>query len=147
MARNFSTGSKRDSAKGKPPLTKLMWKALEQVAFVHAYGDRHYGQGNWRKGQPFSEASNSMLRHWNKFSNYGEDYDEDWTDEEGNLRSGSGLLHTAHMAWNALFLLHMQLHPAYYAECDDRMDAFGEWVNETFADSDIAKQLEEGDDS
>jgi hypothetical protein len=123
-----------------------MWKALEEVARVHKYGDDHYGQGNWRKGQPFSEASNSMLRHWHKFFNYGEDYDEDWIDEDGNNRNGSGLLHTAHMAWNALFLLHMQTHPEYYAGCDDRMDAFGDWVNETFASSDIAKKLEAGDD-
>jgi len=145
VARNFSTGSKRDSAKGKPALSKLMWKALEEVARVHEYGDDHYGQGNWRKGQPFSEASNSMLRHWNKLFNYGEDYDEDWIDEEGNLRKGSGLLHAAHMAWNALFILHMQLHPEYYTKCDDRMDAFGEWVNKVFANSDIAKKLEKGE--
>jgi len=135
-ARNFSTGSRRDSAEGKPPLSKLMWKALREVAFVHLYGDTHYGQGNWRKGQPYSEASNSMLRHWDAFFNDGEDIDP--TSER---------YHTAHMAWNALFLLHMQLHPEYYAECDDRMDAFGDWVNEAFAQTDTAKELEKGDGS
>jgi len=114
--RTFNTGSRRDSSKGKPPFSKLMWRALREVALVHEYGDLRYGQGNWRKGQPFSEVSNSMFRHWNSFFNHCEDYDTDQQAVEGDLRKGSGLLHTAHMAWNALFLLYMQCYPNNYAD-------------------------------
>lgn len=144
-ARQFNTGSKRDTAKGKPPLSKLMWDALCEVARVHEYGDRHYGQGNWRKGQPYSEASNSMLRHWKAMFCDGEDYDRNWVDEDGGVHNGSGLHHSAHMAWNALFILHMQLHSGHYTQCDDRMDALGDWSNDFFAGTDMAKELEKGE--
>jgi hypothetical protein len=142
-SRKFNTGSRRDSDLGKSPMSKLMWQALKYLALIHKYGDSHYGMGNWRKGQPYSSPSDSMLRHYEAFSQ-GEDYDIDWVDDQGIEHKGSGLLHSAHMAWNALFILHMQLHPKQYATCDDRLDAFGVWVNETFAQTELAKELEKG---
>jgi hypothetical protein len=130
--REFSTGSRRDSDDGKPPFSKLMWTALEEVAQVHKYGDDHYGVGNWRKGQPLTSTIDSAIRHLQKTLK-GKDYD-----------SRSKRLHAAHAAWNCLLVVHQQLYPDYYAELDDRIDDFGDWINERFAATDLAKGLEKG---
>ena len=127
--RQFKTGSRRDSAKNKPPLSKLPFPALVEVAFVHEYGDSNFGTGNWRKGQPFSELSNSMLRHWEKWFYHGEDLDPK-----------SGRHHLAHMAWNALILLWEVLY--YNPLLDDRQTSTGEWRSKEFAKSKLAKELE-----
>lgn len=131
--RVFTTGSRRDSADGKPPLSKLPWTALSEVAFVHQYGDDHYGIGNWRKGQNMSTFLDSCDRHKAAFAK-GEDYDPK-----------SGRHHMAHAAWNCLIALHQSLYPDRYAELDDRMTDFGEWVNELFAQTEQAKLLVAGD--
>jgi hypothetical protein len=134
--RFFSTGSRRDNADNKPPFSKVMWEALREVALVHKYGDDHYGMGNWRKGQPFSSPIDSALRHIEKTLN-GEDKDPD-----------SGQYHMAHAAWNCLFLLHMLIHYDYYGhQLDDRLDFKGDWHNEEFAKTALAKLLEAGKDN
>lgn len=130
--RKFSTGSRRDSATGKAPLSRLMWDALEEVARVHEHGDKHYGMGNWRKGQPFSSPMDSLLRHYVAISR-GEDIDPK-----------SGRYHAAHLAWNALFILHMTIHYDHYAKLDDRLDFKGDWLSEQFAKTDLSRQLEKG---
>ena len=131
--RFFSTGSRRDSAEGKPPLSKLPFTALGEVAFVHQYGDDHYGIGNWRRGQTMTTFIDSGMRHA-KDALRGEDFDPK-----------SGRYHLAHAAWNMLIALHQSMYPEKYAELDDRMDDFGEWVNEMFAQTELAKRLEAGD--
>ena len=118
--RTFKTGSRRDSSKGKPPFSKLPFAALEEVAFVHQYGDDNYGVGNWRCGQPFSVLSDSMLRHWEKWFVYGEARDKK-----------SGRHHLAHCAWNCLVLLYQCIF--YRPELDDRLRVDGYWMSDEFA--------------
>ncbi len=128
--REFSTGSRRDTAEGKSPLSKLPFKALKDVALVHEYGDNNYGVGNWRKGQRFSVLSDSMLRHWEAWFTCMEEEDPK-----------SGLHHLAHCAWNALVLLYECLY--YRPELDDRIIEDGSWYSEKFAKTVLAKQLED----
>lgn len=129
--RVFPTGSRRDNA-GKPPLSKLPWTALGEVAFVQEYGDGYYGIGNWRKGQTMSTFLDCSDRHVAAFTR-GEDMDPK-----------SGKPHLAHAAVNLLYALHQQIHAKHYANLDDRIDDFGNWVNETFAQTDAAKLLAAG---
>ena len=130
--RTFRTGSKRDTNANKPPLSKLMWTALEEVAFVHQYGDEEYGEGNWRKGQPLKSTIESAIRHL-KAVLKGEDKDPK-----------SGYLHSAHAEWNCGLITHQLKHAEHYAELDDRMDDFGNWVNPKFAETEEAKKREKG---
>ncbi len=99
---------------------------------VHLYGDNEYGFGNWRKGQPFSELSNSMLRHWEAWFCRGEDLDPK-----------SGKHHLAHASWNCLVLLYQCIF--YRPELDDRLDEFGNWKSAKFAETIRAKQLEKNE--
>ena len=133
-SRNFSTGSRRDIAEGKAPLTRLPYKALEQVSFIHLHGDGLYGLGNWRKGQPMSELLNSGMRHITAVIT-GEDLDPK-----------SGKHHLAHAAWNILVALNQTIHPEHYAKLDDRIDELGDWISEQFAKTDQARKLERGSD-
>jgi hypothetical protein len=113
-------------------MSKLMWTALEELAFIHKYGDEHYGVGNWRKGQPVCSTVDSTARHLKKFVT-GEDIDD-----------RSNRMHLGHAAWNCLLLIHQMKYPEKYAHLDDRIDDFGEWVNEVFAATDEAKRLSAG---
>ena len=132
--RFFVTGSRRDDDNGKPPLSKLPFAALREVALVHKYGDAHYGMGNWRKGQPFSVLSDSMLRHWEAWFVHGESRDPK-----------SGLHHLAHCAWNALVLLYQCVY--YRPELDDRLSWNGDWLSTEFAKTPLAKKLERGENN
>lgn len=132
MNRIFTTGSRRDSDTHKAPLSKLPFAALKEVAQVHRYGDARYGMGNWRKGQPFSVLSDSMLRHW-----------EAWFFDGEENNPESGIHHLAHAAWNCLVLVYEVIF--YRAELDDRLDWQGNWMSEEFAKTDLAKQLERGE--
>lgn len=129
--RHFSTGSRRDNDSDKPPLSKLPFAALREVAHVHKYGDDHYGMGNWRKGQPFSVLSDSMLRHWEAWFVHGEERDPK-----------SGRHHLAHCAWNALILLYEVIF--YRPDLDDRLTWDGEWHSKEFAKTPQAIELEKG---
>jgi hypothetical protein len=130
--RVFETGSRRDSDEGKPPLNKLPWAALKEVAFVHQYGDDHYGVGNWRKGQYFSVLADSALRHVTSFL-LCEDIDKK-----------SKKYHLAHAAWNCLVLLYEMIFYSKYKHLDDRVEVTGEWHSTAFAVTDRAKALERG---
>jgi len=91
---------KREAAKndiGKPPLHLLPFEALWAVARVLDHGRKIHAVHNWRKGLEWSRWESAMLRHYAAYQT-GEDVDPD-----------SGLLHTAHIACNALFLLAHQL--------------------------------------
>ena len=72
--------------------------ALEAIVEVLTHGAEKYGAGNWKNLEDFDDRYYAaLLRHlqdWRK----GEDYDKD-----------SELLHLAHVATNAIFLLQNKL--------------------------------------
>jgi hypothetical protein len=81
----------------KPLMSLLPFDALRAVAQILTFGAKKYGHHNWKGGMDWSRVQSAMLRHYEQFSE-GEDVDKE-----------SGLLHTAHLACNALFLLAYQL--------------------------------------
>jgi hypothetical protein len=88
-------GKKDDQEKTKMSLISM--RAIAEVAAVGTFGARKYGPMNWTKGLHWSRLQDAMLRHYREFV-------------KGNdLDSESRLLHTAHMAWNALALVTCQL--------------------------------------
>ena len=66
---------------------------MEEVGKVLTHGAKKYSPRNWEKGISYSRIIAAMLRHLYAFMR-GERIDPE-----------SGLLHTAHLACNALFLL------------------------------------------
>lgn len=89
----------------KPSLSLLPFEALTKVAEVLDHGATKYGPHNWREGTSWSRLESSLLRHYTAYQS-GENYDPE-----------SGLLHLAHLACNALFLLTYQLN---HLGTDDR---------------------------
>jgi hypothetical protein len=81
----------------KPIMSLLPFVALKEIAKILTFGKDKYGSWNWAKGMDWSRVESAMLRHYEAYAS-GEDLDQE-----------SGLLHTAHMACNALFLLTYQL--------------------------------------
>lgn len=59
----FSTGSQRDSRKGKGRYDLLPAHALFETARVFEEGAIKYEPRNWEKGQPLSRYVDSALRH------------------------------------------------------------------------------------
>ncbi len=93
-------GIKHDENKIDCSLLLMFGKALRAVAEVGAFGAEKYTRDGWEyvpSGQERYTAA--MLRHVFE-ENYGL-YDKG----EG----GSGLLHSAHVAWNALARLELEL--------------------------------------
>lgn len=81
---------------GKPRMNLLPADALLAVAEVLTFGAQKYEADSWKQvegGRERYEAA--LLRHWAAFKS-GEDYD-----------SETGLSHWAHIACNALFLVHL----------------------------------------
>lgn len=79
---------------GKPKLSRIFDAphAMVGIAEVMEAGDVEYGRGNFRKGLPWTQVVDSMLRHLSAFQN-GEDLDPK-----------SGKPHTDHILCNAMFL-------------------------------------------
>lgn len=113
---NNTEGKKYDL--GKSMMSLLPFEALREVGNVLTYGAKKYASHNWRKGMKWSRVQDAMLRHYERFA-LGEERDPD-----------TGMLHTAHMATNALFLLSYQL--LNLGE-DDR------WTSKEFTPSDLQK--------
>lgn len=88
-------GTKYDG--DKPIMSLLPFEALREVAKILTFGAKKYDAHNWRKGMRWSRIESALLRHYERYA-MGEDIDPE-----------SGLLHTAHLACNALFLLSYQL--------------------------------------
>lgn len=87
--REFSTGSRRDSRRGKGRFDLVSPYALRAWACHSEEGGEKYGDRNWEKGQPLSWYLDSAGRHWSQLL-AGE------TDED----------HAAALMWNAAAFIH-----------------------------------------
>lgn len=89
-------GIKHDAEKVRMDL--LPCEALEAVAEVLTYGAKKYADNNWQKVEnAVTRYRAALLRHYCAFQR-GEAYDAE-----------SGLLHAAHMATNAIFILWFEI--------------------------------------
>ena len=79
---------------GKPRYDLVPMDALEEVAKILTHGAQKYEDDNWQKVKPFDKRYRSALWRHDKLRTCGELIDKE-----------SGLLHSAHMATNALFLV------------------------------------------
>lgn len=101
------SASRYDSGKTRHEL--LPPHAINEIAKVYTMGAKKYAPHNWRKGMAWSRVIGSLKRHLNELENC-RDYDEE-----------SGLLHAAHVAWNAITLIeYYKIHP----EGDDRVHPY-----------------------
>lgn len=83
-------GAKLDSEKPEADLLQDFSLALKEVAKVATFGRRKYSLRGWELiDDPVRRYSAAMIRHWL-------DEKKEDTDKE------SGILHAAHLAWNAL---------------------------------------------
>jgi hypothetical protein len=86
-------GTKHDN--GKPDLSLLPFKALEDVARVMMFGANKYGRGNYKQGLQVTRLLAAAIRHIGAFAER-EDKDPE-----------SGLPHVAHAVTNLLFIMYM----------------------------------------
>lgn len=84
--------------KGKRVWSLVDFESLEEMVKVLEFGTTKYSAHNWKKGLPYTEIMDSLLRHTIAFLE-GEDVDPE-----------SGLLHTGHILCNAMFLDYMVKH-------------------------------------
>lgn len=94
---------------GKTRHDLLPAHALNELAKVYTMGSLKYAPNNWRNGMKWSRVFGSLERHLNAIKR-GEDYDTE-----------SGLLHAAHVAWNAITLLEYY---KIYPQGDDRAHTY-----------------------
>lgn len=59
----FETGMVRDTADGKPRYDLVPVSPLKRLADLYMRGAIKYEEDNWQKGQPYSRAYASLLRH------------------------------------------------------------------------------------
>ena len=98
-------GKRYDS--GKPRYDLIPADALNELAKLYAAGAVKYSDRNWEKGMSWSRCFGPLMRHaWAYWR--GETVDPE-----------SGLPHMAHVAWNAMALLHYGLN-SEYDKFDDR---------------------------
>lgn len=89
---------------------KLSWSmvdfdSLEGLVRVLEYGSKKYSKGNWKKGMPVTQVTESLMRHLFAFLR-GEDIDPE-----------SGCRHISHVMCNAMFLEYILREKPHY---DDR---------------------------
>lgn len=101
--RKLTVGVKHDQ--GKPPISLINRRALEEEARVMAYGAKKYAAHNWRKGISSSRLLDAALRHILAYAD-GE-----------NLDLETGLSHLAHARCCLAFQIELEhTHP----KLDDR---------------------------
>jgi hypothetical protein len=83
---------------GKAKLTYVPLALKEGCARGMVYGATKYERDNWKKGFPWTEVMDCLMRHA-----------EAWTEGE-DIDAESGLNHLDLLACNAAFLLHMVKH-------------------------------------
>ena len=64
----FSTGSMRDTARGKGRFDLISWYAVWRLARHYENGAQKYAEDNWRKGQPLMRYFNGTIRHMVKWA-------------------------------------------------------------------------------
>lgn len=82
---------------GKPMLSLLPWKEIEQVSLVADHGAEKYFRDNWKKGKPDDYLS-AALRHVSARS-------------QGQLLDESGHAALAHAVCSLLFVMWMDNQP------------------------------------
>ena len=108
---------------GKVRIDLIPANAELQVAKVFTNGADKYGDNNWEKGMDWTNVIQSMARHFNAIRR-GEDYDKE-----------SGLLHSAHVAANALMLTeYYYTHPEYDNRFPKRLKRIGLDIDGVLAD-------------
>ena len=108
---------------GKVRIDLIPANAELQVAKVFTNGADKYGDNNWAKGMDWTNVIQSMARHFNAIRR-GEDYDKE-----------SGLLHSAHVAANALMLTeYYYTHPEYDNRFPKRLKRIGLDIDGVLAD-------------
>ena len=111
-------GTRYDS--GKPRISLLPADAIREVAEVATFGADKYDAHNWMKGISYSRMMDSLLRHLTSFNSTDSDID-----------SESGRHHMAHVAWNAITLLHFILDCDTYGHLDDRPEKYRRSTSDT----------------
>mgnify|MGYP003153055492 CR=1 FL=1 len=86
---HFSTGSQRDTAKGKGQPSRISTIFLDRLSKKIEQGLKKYGDRNWEKGQPLSRFIDSAQRHL-------------WAVMEGKEDED----HAAAWAWNTMCFIH-----------------------------------------
>jgi len=66
--RQFASGSVRDSRQGKGRYDLIPALAMRRLAELYERGAEHYGDNNWKKGQPLSSYTDSLMRHTNNLT-------------------------------------------------------------------------------
>lgn len=91
-------GRKNDFADGKLRWDLLPLDLIEKIVEVYDFGARKYAPNTWKNlenGEDRYRAA--LLRHLTAHA-------------KGELRDGeSGLLHTQHLCWNAIALMHFAI--------------------------------------
>ena len=104
--KKLTEGVKNDA--GKPPISLINRRALEEEARVMAYGAEKYAVHNWRKGIASSRLLDAALRHILAYVD-GENVDPE-----------TGLSHLAHARCCLAFQIELEVtHP----KLDDRHHA------------------------
>jgi hypothetical protein len=103
----LGTGKRFDEGKIRYDLIPPF--ANEQLASVLTMGANKYGDNNWKMGMNWSKVIASLKRHLAEIEK-GNDYDEE-----------SGLLHSAHVLTNAVFLTEYY---KIYPQGDDRFKKY-----------------------
>lgn len=65
--RTFETGAVRDDNTGRGRMDLLPWRAIIELSKHCERGAAHYGEGNVRKGIPYSSLCDSGARHLAQF--------------------------------------------------------------------------------
>lgn len=103
LEENGELASRFNTGKSKWSLVDM--DALEPMVKVLEFGAQKYEANNWKKGLPFTQILDSLLRHTQAIMR-GEDIDQE-----------SGLPHIGHIMCNAMFLSYMA---QFRNDMDDR---------------------------